>query len=181
MDLARVSHTTDPVRHNPEADVKQNHEAPSQLSLQFHLKSFYSYRRCSGQLLEGRLLMERFQNREQAGRQLAAALVRFQSEKPVLLAVPNGGIAVASLVAENLGTALMVVPMRSLQVPWAPDVIFGYTSANGALHLNQPLIGQTRLSPQQIYQISKKRGLALQTDLASWDIHVPQTWVVEPL
>jgi putative phosphoribosyl transferase len=123
----------------------------------------------------GSSLMARFPSREQAGRQLTAQLSKFQSDSPVVLAIPNGGIPVALPVAQSLNTSLSLVPIRSLQVPWDEQTIFGYVTNTGAMHLNHALIGQTRLTPPEIYQISNKRRLSLRADLESWGVAVPKT------
>jgi predicted phosphoribosyltransferase len=119
--------------------------------------------------------MAKFRNREQAGQQLAAQLAKYASESPVLMGIPNGGVPVGMAVAQSSSSALTVVPIRSLHIPWAEATIFGYVTNMGELHLNQPLIGQTRLSRQEIHQIARKRRLALQADLESWGIDVPHS------
>jgi putative phosphoribosyl transferase len=119
--------------------------------------------------------MAKFQSREQAGQQLSSRLLKFQGEQPVVLAVLNGGVPVAVPISKTLNTSLTVVPMRSLHIPWAEQTIFGYVTNTGEMHLNHPLIGQTRLSQAEIYQIARKRRRVLETDLESWGVTVPET------
>ena len=94
--------------------------------------------------------MSRFPNREQAGRDLAAQLSKFQNQQPLVMPVPNGGVPVAIPVAQALKAALLPVPIRSLHVPWQHETIFGYVTHQGELHLNQPLVGQMRLTLPEI-------------------------------
>lgn len=47
-----------------------------------------------------------FLNRQEAGQRLAAALASFKKERPVILALPRGGVPVASEVAESLAAPL---------------------------------------------------------------------------
>ena len=62
--------------------------------------------------------------------------------------------------------------MRRLEVPWDPTIIFGYVTDQGELHLNQPLIGQVRLTPPEIQKIAKREQLDLRKDLATWGVPV---------
>jgi predicted phosphoribosyltransferase len=117
--------------------------------------------------------MSRFSNREQAGRELAAQLSRFQNQQPLVMPVPNGGVPVAIPVAQALKGTLLPVPIRSLHVPWQHETIFGYVTHQGELHLNQPLVGQMRLTLPEIRTIARKEQLALQIDLESWGVVVP--------
>ena len=114
--------------------------------------------------------MSSFKNRKEAGKQLADRLSTVSLESVVLLAIPRGGIAVALPVAEKLRVPLGVVPIRRLPVPWAGDVEVGYVTNTGELHLNQPLIGQVRLTPQEIYHIAKKEQKLLRLELAEWGV-----------
>jgi putative phosphoribosyl transferase len=117
----------------------------------------------------------KFKNREQAGEQLASQLLQYQKGQPIVMGIPNGGVPVALPVAQRLNCPLTLVPIRSLPVPWAEETIFGYVTDAGETHINQPLVGQTRLTRAEIYQTAKKRRLALQTDLQTWRVSTPKS------
>jgi putative phosphoribosyl transferase len=119
--------------------------------------------------------MATFKNREDAGRQLAAQLSRFESDSPVVMAILNGGIPVGQPVAFALKRSLLPVPIRSLHVPWDVNTIFGYVTYSGDRHLNQALIGQVRLTPAEVRQIARKRQRSLTKDLEKWSITVPES------
>jgi putative phosphoribosyl transferase len=114
-----------------------------------------------------------FKNRLEAGKQLADRLSAVSMDSIVLLAVPRGGIPVARPSAERFGVPLDVVPIRRLPVPWANDIEVGYVTHLGALHLNQPLIGQVRLTPQEIYHIARREQKILQQELLDWGATPP--------
>jgi len=117
--------------------------------------------------------MARFPNREQAGRELAAQLLKFQNQKVLVMAVPNGGVPTAIPVAQALKATLLPAPIRSLHVPWQQETIFGYVTHQGVLHLNEPLVGQMRLTPPEIQRIARKQRLELQIDLESLGVVFP--------
>jgi len=117
--------------------------------------------------------MATFKSREEAGKQLADRLVKFQGESPILLAVPRGGIVVAVPVAETLKIPLEIVPIRRLSVPWSEENVFGYVTHKGDLHLNHALVGQLRVSRPEIYQISNKSRLLLLKEMESWGAGPP--------
>jgi predicted phosphoribosyltransferase len=77
--------------------------------------------------------MSRFPNREQAGRELAVQLAKFQNEQPLVMPVPNGGVPAIIPVAQALKATLVPVPIRSLHVPWQHETVFGYVN-QGELH-----------------------------------------------
>ena len=91
----------------------------------------------------------------------------------MVLAIPNGGIPVGLPVAQAMRSPLEIVPFRRLQLPLATKPIFGYVSILGNLHLNQPLIGQNRISQTEIYQIAKKERQQLERDFNAWGIEPP--------
>ncbi len=120
--------------------------------------------------------MTKFKNREEAGRQLARELAKFQADSPLVMAILNGGVSVALPASQALKAPLLPVPMRSLHIPWNQDTIFGYVTHTGDLQLDQPLIGQVRLTPQQIRQIARKQHLGLKADLEAWGIAMPEAF-----
>lgn len=63
-----------------------------------------------------------FRDREDAGRQLAAALERFRGGDVVVLALPRGGVPVAYEVARELDAPLDLVIVRKIGAPWQPEL-----------------------------------------------------------
>jgi putative phosphoribosyl transferase len=66
-----------------------------------------------------------FKNRRDAGRRLAARLLEYKSEHPVVLALPRGGVPVAYEVAMALNAPLDVVVVRKLGAPGQPELGIG--------------------------------------------------------
>jgi predicted phosphoribosyltransferase len=66
-----------------------------------------------------------FRDRQEAGRRLAAALASFRQQRPVVLALPRGGVPVASEVAEELAAPLDLVLVRKIGAPAQPELAMG--------------------------------------------------------
>jgi len=66
-----------------------------------------------------------FQNRTHAGRRLARALVKYKARRPVVLALPRGGVPVAAEVATALDAPLDLVLVRKIGVPSQPELAMG--------------------------------------------------------
>ena len=109
-----------------------------------------------------------FQNRQAAGRQLATHLSHLGKDGLAVLAIPRGGIPVAAAVAEELHIGFSILPLRRLEIPWRIENDYGYVTSTGELHLNQALVGQARLTPQEIYQIANTEKVRLLRDLERW-------------
>src|SRR5882757_7452588 len=58
-------------------------------------------------------------------RQLAAWLQQLREEKPVVLALPRGGVPVGFEIAEGLDAPLDIVLVRKIGVPWQPELALG--------------------------------------------------------
>lgn len=69
-----------------------------------------------------------FQNREDAGRQLAIVLGRFKDGHAVVLALPRGGVVVGAEVARELNLLLGVVLVRKIGHPMDPEFAIGAMS-----------------------------------------------------
>ncbi len=63
-----------------------------------------------------------FADRAEAGRALAAKLARKKYEKPVVLALPRGGVPVGAEVARTLAAPLDLVLVRKIGVPYQPEL-----------------------------------------------------------
>ncbi|NLF30908.1 MAG: phosphoribosyltransferase [Planctomycetes bacterium] len=71
-----------------------------------------------------------FQDRSDAGRQLAEQLTHLRDADPVVLALPRGGVVVAWPVAQKLAAPLDVLIVRKLGAPGQPEFGFGATTGD---------------------------------------------------
>lgn len=72
-----------------------------------------------------------FRDRADAGRRLARALTRYEKHKPVVLALPRGGVPVAAEIAAGLRAPLDLVLVRKIGLPGQPELAMGAV-ADGA-------------------------------------------------
>jgi putative phosphoribosyl transferase len=66
-----------------------------------------------------------FMNRSDAGRRLPHALARYKDQRPVVLALPRGGVPVAAEVATALQAPLDLILVRKIGVPIQPELAMG--------------------------------------------------------
>lgn len=82
-----------------------------------------------------------FIDREQAGWLLVARLrdaghLASAGERPLVLAIPRGGIEVGAVLARGLGADLDVVLARKLRARDQPELALGAVAEDGRVHLN---------------------------------------------
>jgi len=100
-----------------------------------------------------------FENRYDAGRQLAAQLGEYNEQSVVVLAIPNGGVPVALEVASTFDAELDLVISRKIPVPLSPEAGFGAVADDGTIILNEEAVKRIGLSRQQIeYEASRVRA-----------------------
>jgi len=66
-----------------------------------------------------------FEDRAEAGRQLATALAGYKDERPVVLGLPRGGVAVAATIAEALDAPLGLILVRKIGAPTRRELALG--------------------------------------------------------
>ena len=66
-----------------------------------------------------------FIDRTDAGRRLAKALAPYKKERPVVLALPRGGVPVAAEVATVLDAPLDLILVRKIGVPFQAELAMG--------------------------------------------------------
>jgi putative phosphoribosyl transferase len=77
-----------------------------------------------------------FADREEAGWMLVERLRGERLEKPLVLAIPRGGVEIGAVLARGLGAELDVVLSRKLRSPHQPELALGAVSENGEVYLN---------------------------------------------
>ena len=75
----------------------------------------------------------RFRNRDDAAMQLAARLVRYKDQTPLILGVPRGAVPMARIIADVLGGELDVVLVRKLRAPEQPELAIGAVDEAGTV------------------------------------------------
>jgi putative phosphoribosyl transferase len=100
-----------------------------------------------------------FEDRHDAGRQLAAELYLYSGQPVVILAIPNSGVPVALEVASALEADFDVVISRKIPIPTTPEGALGAIADDGTMILNEAAVERIGLSQQQIdYEASKVRA-----------------------
>ena len=100
-----------------------------------------------------------FRDRDDAARQLISALANYRGSKPVILAIPRGGVPMGRIVADALGGELDVVLVRKLGAPGHPEFAIGAVDEQGAVMLGE-YAAQSGADPAYV-QREVKRQLAL--------------------
>ena len=112
-----------------------------------------------------------FRDREQAGRRLAEALVRFKGSDPVVLALPRGGVPVAFEIARSLEAPLDLVLVRKIGAPFQPELAVAAVVDGEKMEItvNEDLVEALGLpegylreqAARQVEEIERRRGLYL--------------------
>ncbi|MDN3028439.1 phosphoribosyltransferase family protein [Streptomyces sp. S.PB5] len=97
-----------------------------------------------------------FDDRRQAGRQLAWHLEFLRGHNVVVLGLARSGVPVAYEVAQELGAPLDVLVVRRLRVPWQPEWTFGAVGRNGVRVLDESVVRKTGLSPAEQTAVERR-------------------------
>jgi putative phosphoribosyl transferase len=112
-----------------------------------------------------------FASRIEAGKLLAERLEKRHFEKPVVLALPRGGVPVALEVARVLKAPLDLILVRKIGVPWQPELAIAaiVDGERRELVLNEEVMALTgvhkdeieRLAAMQLAEIERRRAIYL--------------------
>jgi len=107
-----------------------------------------------------------FDNRHDAGRQLAEKLNEYSNHSVVVMAIPNGGVPVALEVAGALNAGFGLVISRKIPSPLNPEAGFGAIADDGTIILNDEAAKRIGLNRQQVeYEAGKVRAEIRQRSL----------------
>jgi putative phosphoribosyl transferase len=110
-------------------------------------------------------------NRRSAGRELSQELQHLREEKPIVLALPRGGVPVGFEIAEGLGAPLDIVLVQKIGVPWQPELALGAVvdGADPQVVINDNLAAELAIdnsyitieTARQLEEIERRRILYL--------------------
>jgi predicted phosphoribosyltransferase len=100
-----------------------------------------------------------FENRHDAGRQLAEKLLEYKNKPVVVLAIPNGGVPIALEVAATIQADIDVIVSRKIPLSLNPEGSLGATADDGTVIINEEAVRKIGLSRPQIeYEASRIRA-----------------------
>jgi len=105
-----------------------------------------------------------FEDRADAGRKLAAALLHLKTETPIVLALPRGGVPVAFEVAAALAAPLDVVLVRKIGAPRQKELGLGAVVDGSHPHivLNEDVVRAVQPGDDYIRQESAREMVEIE-------------------
>ncbi len=104
-----------------------------------------------------------FKNREEAGRLLAKEILRKfngKLKKPIVVAIPRGGVVVAEPIAKVLNAPLEIVLVRKIGAPFNEEIAIGAITEDGDILMNPEITTDVTvklgITDDYIYQKSKE-------------------------
>ena len=103
----------------------------------------------------------RFQDRADAGRELASRLSHLSGKSTIVLALPRGGVPVGYEVAHALHAPLDVLNVRKLGVPWHEELALGAVATGGVRVLNNEIVMAAGVTKQDLDDITRLQRLEI--------------------
>ena len=100
----------------------------------------------------------RFRDRLDAGQQLARRLESYRKARPVVFAIPRGGVPVGAEIARYLDVGLDVVVARKLGAPLQAELALGAVTADGERFLNRDIITELQVDDAYLEQVTKEQS-----------------------
>ena len=106
-------------------------------------------------------MAERFKDRTDAGRQLAALVTHLRDLDAIVLALPRGGLPVAYEIARELGAPLDILNVRKLGVPWQQELAMGAIATGGVRVVNDDVIEAAGITTAVLEEVTNLERLEL--------------------
>lgn len=91
-----------------------------------------------------------FDSRADAGKKLASVLIKYRNDKPVVLTLPRGGVAVGYEIAEVLHAPLETVVVRKISSSSNPEFAIGAVAEKGVKILDKTTIDSLGINEKDI-------------------------------
>jgi len=102
-----------------------------------------------------------YKDRQDAGIALAEKLKKYESEKPIILAIPRGGVVLGYEVAKALRAPLDIIVSRKISAPDNPEFGIGAIAPGQISILHNEVIKELDISTQEIKQIIEKETVEM--------------------
>lgn len=103
-----------------------------------------------------------FQDRTDAGHQLARQLEHLRDDQVVVVGLPRGGVPVAAEIARYLEAPLDVILVRKLGLPFQPELAMGAIGEDDVRVLNADLIDDIGITDSELARVEAHERNELQ-------------------
>lgn len=115
-----------------------------------------------------------YENRTDAGQELAKRLTRYAGRSDVIvLALPRGGVPVAYPIAQALAAPLDVFIVRKLGVPGFEEMAMGAIASGGVRLVLRQIVDQYNIRPEQVKAVTQAELVELQRRKQMYRNHAP--------
>lgn len=98
-----------------------------------------------------------FHDRQEAGKKLSLALLKYKNDKnTIILGLPRGGVVVAAEVAKALDLPLDIIVIRKMGAPMNSELAIGATDELGHTVLNEEIIESLEISENYLKEVKQK-------------------------
>lgn len=106
-----------------------------------------------------------FVDRSDAGRRLAERLAPYTDDRPVVFALPRGGVPVGAEVARSLGAPLEVIVSRKLGAPDQPEFGIGAVAPGDVRVLNERAVRVLGIPEDYLERITERESAEVERRL----------------
>jgi len=119
--------------------------------------------------------MSLFENRQAAANELAQKLSFLKNENPIVLGLPNGGVPMATIVAESLDAVLDILLIAKLSMTNHPRQIVGAVDEHGRISMIQSAARLYHVTAQEMVAPARAAFADLQRRRARFRAVLPET------
>ncbi len=109
-----------------------------------------------------------FADRRHAGRALAVLLQRFRADRPLIVALPRGGVPVGLEVARALQAPLEILAVRKLGAPGNPELAVGAIAENGTFVLDSDAAARAGMTQSLLETTVEREARELRRRVSSY-------------
>src|SRR5271169_3456045 len=117
--------------------------------------------------------MAYFNDRIDAGKQLALALKDFKSKDGIVLAIPRGGVVVGFEIAKALNLPLDLIIPRKIGAPDNPELAIGAMTEDGTIILDEKLVTYLGVPKAYVTEESKRQKTEIERRLQMYRQNEP--------
>jgi putative phosphoribosyl transferase len=115
-----------------------------------------------------------FEDRVDAARRFAAAVLRYRGDATIVLGLPRGGVPIARRVADDLNAPLDVLGIRKLGSPRHPEFAVGAIGEDGVRVIDPESLLSMRVSEAELAQVEQVERTELARQMARFRADRPR-------